>query len=98
LSSQGLFSLRNAVFDTFCIPQLCQFKPDAMTMNFDNDRKNQIARFQFPIGVQARLNELLSRQGSGMELSQVEREEAEGLVDLAEYLTLLKLRIERVNS
>ena len=46
-------------------------------------------------GVQARLQSLLDRQDSGQPLNPSERSEAEGLVNLAELLTLLRLRAER---
>jgi hypothetical protein len=42
------------------------------------------------------LQVLLDRQDSGQPLTAQEREEAEGLVDLAEFLTLLRLRVERM--
>jgi hypothetical protein len=54
-----------------------------------------LARFRLPAGVQTRLTELLDRQDSGQPLSASERDEAEGLVSLAEFLTLLRLRAER---
>ncbi len=56
----------------------------------------ELARFQLPEAVQARLQQLLDRQDSGELLSSAERKEAEGLVDLAEYLTLLDLRAKRI--
>ena len=43
-----------------------------------------------------RLQALLDRQDSGQPLSASERDEAEGLVNLAEFLTLLRLRAERI--
>lgn len=52
--------------------------------------------FQLPEAVQARLQLLLDRQDAGEELSLAEREEAEGLVDLAEFLSLLSLRSQRI--
>jgi hypothetical protein len=52
--------------------------------------------FQLPEAVQARLQLLLDRQDDGEELSLAEREEAEGLVDLAEFLSLLSLRSQRI--
>jgi hypothetical protein len=55
-----------------------------------------LARFRLPAGVNARLQELLDRQDRGEALSRKERREAEGLVNLAELLTLLRLRAERV--
>ena len=54
-----------------------------------------LARFRLPAGVQARLTELLDRQDRGQPLTDAERSEAEGLVTLAEVLTLLRLRSER---
>jgi len=42
------------------------------------------------------LQSLLDRQDDGLPLSTAEREEAEGLVDLAEFLSLLRLREERM--
>jgi hypothetical protein len=57
---------------------------------------DDLARFQLPAGVNARLQELLDRQDRGIRLNEAERREAEGLVDLAELLTLLRLRAERL--
>ncbi|MFM5981749.1 MAG: hypothetical protein ACKO9I_14515 [Sphaerospermopsis kisseleviana] len=52
--------------------------------------------FQLPEAVQARLQFLLDRQDAGEELTLAEREEAEGLVDLAEFLSLLSSRSQRI--
>jgi hypothetical protein len=52
----------------------------------------ELAHFQLPEAVQARLQYLLDRQDSGEELTPEERKEAEGLVDLADFLSLLNLR------
>ena len=51
-----------------------------------------------PEAVAARLQDLLDRQDSGQTLTPAERKEAEGLVDLAEFLTLLRLRAERMSQ
>ena len=51
-----------------------------------------LAQFKLPAGVQRRLAKLLDQQDSGIALSAAERREAEGLVELAEFLSLLKLR------
>ena len=51
-----------------------------------------LADFSLPAGVQRRLTSLLDKQDSGQPLSAVERREAEGLVELADFLSLLKLR------
>ena len=57
---------------------------------------DDLARFQLPEGVRHRLDSLLDRQDGGDSLSADERREAEGLVDLAELLSLLRLRAERL--
>ena len=57
---------------------------------------DELARFRLPAGVNERLQELLDRQDSGQRLSTAERREAEGLVNLAEMLSLLRNRAERV--
>ena len=59
------------------------------------DYPNDLPRLRLPTGVQARLSELLDRQDRGQPLTDAERAEAEGLVTLAETLSLLKLRAER---
>ena len=56
----------------------------------------ELTQFQLPQAVQSRLQFLLDRQDSGHTLSQAERQEAEGLVELAEFLSLLRLRSTRV--
>ena len=54
-----------------------------------------LSRFELPEGVQKRLQTLLDTQDRGEDLSEDERIEAEGLVDLAEMLSLLRLRATR---
>jgi hypothetical protein len=56
---------------------------------------DDLPRFRLPAGVQARLDYLLDRQDAGQPLTPAEREEAEGLVTVAEVLSLLKMRAER---
>ncbi|MFB2974150.1 hypothetical protein ACE1CD_34735 [Aerosakkonema sp. BLCC-F183] len=56
----------------------------------------ELTKFQFPEAVQERLQFLLDRQDAGEQLTQTEREEAEGLVELAEFLSLLRLRSQRI--
>jgi hypothetical protein len=56
----------------------------------------ELTHFQLPEGVQERLQVLLDRQDVGEELTQAEQLEAKGLVDLAEFLSLLCLRSQRV--
>jgi hypothetical protein len=62
------------------------------------DPPADLARFRLPAAVGARLQSLLDRQDAGQPLSPDERAEAEGLVDLADLLTLLRLRAERETS
>jgi hypothetical protein len=53
-------------------------------------------RFRLPSALNNRLQDLLDRQDRGEPLAAAEQEEAEGLVELAELLTLLRLRAQRV--
>lgn len=66
-----------------------------MTITIDVELPVDLEKFRLPDGVAARLQTLLDRQDSDQKLTDREREEAEGLVDLAEFLTLLRLRAER---
>ena len=66
-----------------------------MTANLTLELPTDLDRFRLPRAVHARLQTLLDRQDSGTPLSEEERDEAEGLVDLADILTLLRLRSER---
>lgn len=59
---------------------------------------SELEKFKLPEGVQQRLQELLGRQDRGDVLSSAERSEAEGLVDLAELLSLLQLRALRASQ
>jgi hypothetical protein len=58
---------------------------------------DDLPRFRLPDGVQRRLDSLLDQQDRGEPLSDEERREAEGLVNLADLLTLLRLRAERAS-
>ena len=66
-----------------------------MTLTLEVDLPDDLARLKLPLGVANRLQGLLDRQDAGAELTTEERDEAEGLVNLAEFLTLLKLRRQR---
>ena len=57
-----------------------------------------LARFRLPKGVGKRLRVLLDKQDGGRPLTAAERLEAEGLVDLAELLSLLRLRSQRLSD
>ncbi len=61
----------------------------------DVELPGDLARFKLPEAVAARLHDLLDRQDAGPPLTDQERREAEGLVNLSELLTLLRLRAER---
>jgi hypothetical protein len=66
-----------------------------MTLTPELELPADLARFRLPAAVAARLQELLDRQDAGQPLTAQERDQAEGLVDLSEFLTLLRLRAER---
>jgi hypothetical protein len=68
-----------------------------MTLTLEVDLPDDLARLRLPTAVAARLQALLDRQDAGTGLSTAEREEAQGLVDLAEFLTLLRMREERMS-
>jgi hypothetical protein len=69
-----------------------------MTLTIEVDLPDDLARFRMPEAVVARLQSLLDRQDSGQLLTEQERAEAEGLVNLMDFLTLLRLRSERQSS
>ncbi|GMU80158.1 MAG: hypothetical protein AMXMBFR47_00290 [Planctomycetota bacterium] len=63
-------------------------------VNVHIELPDDLDRFRLPVAVNDRLQELLDRQDRGETLSSRERSEAEGLVNLAELLSLLRLRAE----
>jgi hypothetical protein len=65
-------------------------------VQFEIEMPDDLARFRLPQGVQRRLQSLLDKQDEGQLLTQSERQEADGLVNLAEFLSLLRLRSERL--
>ena len=52
--------------------------------------------FSLPTGLHQRLQQLLDQQDAGHALSDAEHLEAEGLVQLSEMLSLLRLRARRI--
>jgi hypothetical protein len=58
----------------------------------------ELVHFHLPDAVQARLQYLLDKQDAGQQLTPEERQEAEGLVEVAEFLSLLRLRSIRATS
>lgn len=67
----------------------------AQAIQFEVNVPDDLATFRLPTAVQRRLTDLLDRQDQGHDLSEQERSEAEGLVELSDLLSLLKLRAER---
>ena len=70
----------------------------SQAVHFELEMPDDLARLRLPEGVQQRLTGLLDRQDADIALTEAERHEVEGLVDLAELLSLLRLRAERVSS
>lgn len=66
-----------------------------MVVAIELEVPDDLEGFRLPPGVQSRLQALLDRQDHGATLTTEERQEAEGLVTLAELLSLLRLRAER---
>ena len=69
-----------------------------MSLTLEVNLPADLERFRLPEGVAVRLQSLLDRQDAGQPLSPEERAEAEGLVTLAEFLTLLRLRAEQSST
>jgi hypothetical protein len=67
--------------------------PHRMTVTVEVPKS--IASMRLPKAVHARLHALLDKQDAGTRLTASERKEAEGLVDMAEFLSLLKMRAAR---
>jgi hypothetical protein len=67
-----------------------------MTVTLEVDVPTDLAGLRLPPAVDARLHSLLDRQDAGTPLTDQERAEAEGLVNLVEFLSLLRLRAERL--
>ena len=59
------------------------------------DIPDDLKQFRLPRGVNDRLQDLLDKQSRAGKLSAAERREAEGLVNITEMLSLLRLRAER---
>jgi hypothetical protein len=61
-------------------------------VDFEIEVPADLARLYLPEGLDRRLQFLLDRQNQGSPLSPDEQAEAEGIVELADLLTLLRLR------
>jgi hypothetical protein len=55
-------------------------------------------KFRLPDGLHRRLQDLLDRQDRGQALTSAEQDEAEGLVDISEWLSLLRLNARRISG
>lgn len=69
-----------------------------MTIMVEVDLPDDPARLRLPQAVADRLQSLLDRQDAGAPLTDQERKEAEGLVEVAELISLLRLRRQRIDS
>lgn len=65
---------------------------------FEIEIPDTLDQLRLPAGVDERLTHLLDLQDDEGALTPAERREAEGLADLAELLSLLRLRAERLGS
>ena len=66
-----------------------------MSITIELEAPGDLAKFRLPKGVEHRLHDLLDKQDGGTALTTAERKEAEGLVNLAEMLSLLRVRANR---
>lgn len=66
----------------------------SVTVHIDLEMPTDLARLRLPEGLDRRLQALLDKQDRAEALTPDERAEAEGLVELADLLTLLRLRAE----
>ena len=67
----------------------------SQTAHLEIQLPGDLAKFRLPKGVQQRLQALLDKQDGGQSLTRAEKKEAEGLVDLADVLSLLRMRSSR---
>jgi hypothetical protein len=67
-----------------------------MNITLEVDLPGDLEKFHLPPALAARLQDLLNRQQAGEVLSDKERDEATALVNLTELLTLLRLRVRRI--
>jgi hypothetical protein len=67
-------------------------------IQFEIEWPDDSARLGLREGVERRLHQLLDKQDPGQRLTDDERREAEGLADLNDFLSLLRLRSERLRQ
>ena len=63
-----------------------------MSITIELEAPGELGRFRLPKSVEQRLHSLLDKQDGGAALTVNERKEAEGLVNLAEMLSLLRTK------
>ncbi len=69
----------------------------SQTVTIEMELPDDLAQFRLPAALHRRLQDMLDRQDQGQRLTAAERAEAEELVNLAETLSLLRLRTKRVS-
>lgn len=69
--------------------------PVSQVVDIHLEMTDDMPDLRLPEGLQERLQWLLDRQDSGTPLTAEERREAEGLVAVAELLSLLRIQAER---
>jgi len=67
-------------------------------VQFEIEWPDDQERLRLPKAVERRLHQLLDKQDSGQPLTDEERREAEGLADLNDLISLLRLRSERLRK
>jgi len=67
----------------------------AKSVHIELELPQDLARLEFPVALNERLQALLDKQDREGELSEQERREAESLVDLSELISLLRLRTQQ---
>lgn len=70
----------------------------SQAIQFEVKMPGDLSKFRLPKGVQQRLHALLDKQDQGEPLTPAEKREAKGLIDLAELLSLLRLRSRRLSG
>ena len=69
-----------------------------MSHTIQIEMPGDLALFHLPKGVEHRLHELLDKQDAGTPLTENERQEADGLAELNDLVSLLRLRSERLDK
>jgi hypothetical protein len=70
----------------------------ARAVVFEIEVPDTLEQLQLPAAVNDRLQALLDRQDGAEQLTPAERREAEEIADLAELLSLLRMRARRLGS